>query len=67
MDGSLVFHDARLLDALHKLLQLHVLFGQLEALHGALLVAVVVAGALSLLVSLHAADEPLQLGTPVGL
>lgn len=66
-DGPVVLHDARLLDALDKLLLLHVLFRQLEALDGALLVPIVVAGALSLLVPLHPADETLQFGLPVRL
>lgn len=66
-DGPVVLHDARLLDALDKLLLLHVLFGQLEALDGALLVPVVVAGTLPLLVPLDPADETLEFGPPVRL
>lgn len=58
--GSLVFHDAGLLDALHKLLRLHVCFRQLEALHGTLLVPVVVTRTFPLLVPLHPTDEPFQ-------
>lgn len=63
----MVLHDARLLDALDKLLLLHVLFRQLEALDGPLLVPIVVAGALPLLVPLHPADETLQFRLPVRL
>lgn len=66
-DGSVVLHNARLLDALDKLLLLHVLFRQLEALDGALLVPIVVAGALPLLVPLHPADETLHFGLLVSL
>lgn len=66
-DGAVVLHDARLLDALDKLLLLHVLFRQLEALDGTLLVPVVVACTLPLLVSLDPADETLQFGPPVRL
>ena len=67
MYGSLVFHDASLLDAFHKLIQLHVLFWQLEALHGTLFAPVVMPSTFPLLVPLDAADEPFQLRPSVSL
>lgn len=63
----MVLHDARLLDALDKLLLLHVFLWQLEALDGTLLMPIVVAGTLPLLVPLDAADETLDFGSPVRL
>lgn len=66
-DGPMVLDDTRLLDALDKLLLLHVLFRQLEALDGALIMPIVVAGALPLLVPLDPTDEALEFGLPVRL
>lgn len=63
----MVLDDARLLDALDKLLLLHVFLRQLEALDGTLLVPIVVAGTLPLLVPLDAADETLDFWPPVRL
>lgn len=60
MYRSVVFHDAGLLDAFHKFLQLHVFFRQLEALHSAILVPIVVARAFYFLVPLYPTDEALQ-------
>lgn len=65
--GSMVFYNARLLDAFHKLLLLHVLFRQLEALHGALFVPVAMARALPLLVPLDPADKTFKFRPPVRL
>lgn len=64
---SLVFHNPRLLDAFHKLLQLHVFFRQLEALYSTFLSPDAVASTFPLLVPLDSANEPFQLRTSVGL
>lgn len=60
MYGSLVFYDAGLLYAFHKLLQLHVFFRQLEPLHSTFLVPIVMASTFPLLVPLDPTDEPFQ-------
>ena len=67
MYGSLVFYNARLLDTFHKLVQLHVCFRKLEALHSAFLVPAAVACTFTLLVPLNPADEPFELWTSVCL
>lgn len=67
MYSSLVFYDARLLDTFHKLLQLHVFFRQLEALHRTVLLPVLMARAFPLLVPLDPADEPFELWASVRL
>lgn len=60
MYGSLVFHNAGLLYAFHKLLQLHVFFRQLEPLNSTFLVPIVMASTFPLLVPLDLTNEPFQ-------
>lgn len=67
MDGSLVFYDATLLDALHKVLQLHVRLWQLEALYSTFILSFPKAALFPLLVPLHPTDEPFQLCPSVRL
>lgn len=67
MYGSLVFYDAALLDALHKVLLLHVRLWQLEALYSAFIVSFPTAALFPLLVPLHPTDEPFQLWPSVCL
>lgn len=67
MYGPLVFYDATLLDALHKVLQLHVRLWELEAFYSTFIVSFPKAALFPLLVPLHPTDEPLQLWPSVRL
>lgn len=67
MYGSLVFYNATLLDALHKVLQLHVGLWKLEALYSTFIVSFSKAALFPLLIPLHPTDEPFQIWPPVRL
>lgn len=64
MYGVLVLHDARLLDAAHKVVTMQMRPRQLELLDGGMVVGT---GPLALVVPLRAADEPRELRPPFGL